>query len=406
MGRIDMMRMRTSVCTASLAAALILGAGAGQHTSAVAQTAPAAGRQIGTVKAISGNTLTLAGDGGAQVSVTVAEGAHILQLAPGSTDLKSAQQITLGDIAVGDRVLVTGKAGDDGSLSAMRVILMKSTDIAQKNESEKADWQKRGSGGLVSAVNGSSLTITAGAKKIQIETTPATKFRRYGADSVKFEDAKPGTLDQIRPGDQVRVRGSKSDDGLTIQAEEIVSGSFKNLAGTIANMNVAGGTLTLKDLATKKTMTVSVTSNSDLRKLPPEMAARFAARARGGAAGARAANGGGAPSAERTATDVAATPGRGGGMGGTGHSAGGDLSQLLLRLPTESFADLKTGDAVMIVASESSPGSDKVTAVTMLSGVEPILAATPSGTPAMTLSPWNMSGGGAAASDSAGGGPQ
>lgn len=398
-----MMRMRTSVCTASLAAALILGAGAGQHTSAVAQTAPAAGRQIGTVKAISGNTLTLAGDGGAQVSVTVAEGAHILQLAPGSTDLKSAQQITLGDIAVGDRVLVTGKAGDDGSLSAMRVILMKSTDIAQKNESEKADWQKRGSGGLVSAVNGSSLTITAGARKIQIETTPATKFRRYGADSVKFEDAKPGTLDQIRPGDQVRVRGSKSDDGLTIQAEEIVSGSFKNLAGTIANMNAAGGTLTLKDLATKKTMTVSVTSNSDLRKLPPEMAARFAARARGGASGARAANGGGTSPAERTATDAAATPGREGGMGGTGRSAGGDLSQLLLRLPTESLADLKTGDAVMIVASEPSPGSDKVTAVTMLSGVEPILAATPSGTPAMTLSPWNMGGGGAAASDGAGG---
>lgn len=398
-----MMRMRTSVCTASLAAALILGAVPGQHTSAVAQTAPAAGRQIGTVKAISGNTLTLAGDGGAQVSVTVAEGAHILQLAPGSTDLKSAQQITLGDIAVGDRVLVTGKAGDDGSLSAMRVILMKSTDIAQKNESEKADWQKRGSGGLVSAVNGSSLTITAGARKIQIETTPATKFRRYGADSVKFEDAKPGTLDQIRPGDQVRVRGSKSDDGLTIQAEEIVSGSFKNLAGTIANMNAAGGTLTLKDLATKKTMTVSVTSNSDLRKLPPEMAARFAARARGGASGARAANGGGTPPAERTATDAAATPGREGGMGGTGRSAGGDLSQLLLRLPTESLADLKTGDAVMIVASEPSPGSDKVTAVSMLSGVEPILAATPSGTPAMTLSPWNMGGGGAAASDGAGG---
>jgi len=401
-----MMRMRTSLSTASLAAALILGAGAGQHTTAVAQTAPAAGRQIGTVKAISGNTLTLAGDGGAQVSVTVAEGAHILQLAPGSTDLKSAQQITLGDIAVGDRVLVTGKAADDGSLSAMRVILMKSTDIAQKNESEKADWQKRGSGGLVSAVNGSSLTITAGARKIQIETTPATKFRRYGADSVKFEDAKPGTLDQIRPGDQVRVRGSKSDDGLTIQAEEIVSGSFKNLAGTIANMNAAGGTLTLKDLATKKTMIVSVTSNSDLRKLPPEMAARFAARARGGAAGARAANGGGAPSAERTATDAAATPGREAGMSGSGRSAGGDLSQLLLRLPTESLSDLKTGDAVMIVASEPSPGSDKVTAVTMLSGVEPILAATPSGTPAMTLSPWNMGGGGAAASDGAGGGPQ
>ena len=130
-----------------------------------------------------------------------------------------------------------------------------------------------------------TLTISAGAKKIQVQTTDSTKFRRYSGDSVKFEDAKPGTLAQIQVGDQLRVRGTKSEDGSTIQAEEVVSGSFKNLAGTIATINAAGGTLTLKDLTTKKTMTVMVTANSDVRKLPPEIAARFAARAKGGAAG-------------------------------------------------------------------------------------------------------------------------
>ena len=66
---------------------------------------------------------------------------------------------------------------------------------------------------------------------------------------------------------------------------------------------------------------------------------------------------------------------------------------MLTQLPTETLSDLKVGDAVMIVASEPTPGSDKVTAVTMLSGVEPILAATPSGSPAMTLSPWSVGGG-------------
>ena len=367
-----------------------------------AQAPAAAGRQIGTVKAISGNTLTLAADGGAQVSVSVADGARILQLAPGSTDLKSAQPITLGDIAVGDRVLVTGKSADDGSFTAARVVLMKSTDIAQKNEAEKQDWQKRGSGGLVSAVNGPTLTLSAGARKIQVQTSDATKFRRYAGDSVKFEDAKPGTLSQIQVGDQLRVRGDKSEDGQTIQAEEIVSGSFKNLSGTIATLNASGGTLTLKDLTTKKMMTVSVTANSDVRKLPPEIAARFAARQRGDAAGPGGANG--APRPQGAGTPGGGAPGAGapqrpgggmgpGGMGGPGRSAGGDLSQMLSRLPTATLGDLKVGDAVMIVASETAPGSDKVTAVTMLSGVEPILAATPSGAPAMTLSPWNVGGG-------------
>lgn len=358
--------------------------------------APAA-RQLGTIKAISGNTLTLATDGGAQVSVTVAEGARILQLAPGSTDLKSAQQIALSDIATGDRVLVTGKSDDDGSFTAARVILMKSTDIAQKNEAEKADWQHRGSGGLVTAVNGSALTIASGARKIAIETSGTTKFRRYAPGSVKFEDAKPGTLAQIQTGDQLRVRGNKSEDGLTITADEIVSGSFKNLAGTIATINASDGTLTLKDLATKKTVTVAVTSNSDLRRLPPEMATRLVARARGGAAGAPSAAGGGnaqgAPAGPPRATGSEEV---GAGGRGPGRSAGGDLSQMLSRLPTETVGDLKTGEAVMIVASQSDGANAALTAVTMLSGVEPLLAASPSGSPAMTLSPWNVGGGGGA----------
>jgi co-chaperonin GroES (HSP10) len=325
--------------------------------------------------------------------------------------LKSAQQIALTDVAVGDRILVTGKAGDDGGFTASRVILMKSTDIAEKNAAEKADWQKRGSGGLVSAVDGGTLTISAGAKKIQIQTTDSTKFRRYSGDSVKFEDAKPGTLAQIQVGDQLRVRGTKSEDGATIQAEEVVSGSFKNLAGTIATINAAGGTLTLKDLATKKTMTVMVTANSDVRKLPPEIAARFAARARGGAAaggpggGAGTANSGGQAATQGAGAAGGGGPRGPGGMGGPsggGRSAGGDLSQMLSRLPAGTLADLKVGDAVMVVASQAEPSSLTVTAVTLLAGVEPILAATPSGSPTMTLSPWNVGGG----APDAGGGVQ
>lgn len=385
---------------------------------AQAAAAPAA-RQLGTVKAISGNNLTLATDAGSQISTAVADGARILQLAPGSTDLKTAQPIALTDIAVGDRVLVTGKSDDDGSFSATRVILMKSTDIAQKNAAEQADWQRRGAGGIVSAVSGSTLTIASGSRKIAVETGATTKFRRYGADSIKFEDTKPGTLAQIQPGDQLRVRGNKSDDGLTITAEEVVSGSFKNLAGTIATINASGNTVSLKDLATKKNVTVTVTSNSDLRKLPPEMAARLAARARGGAAagGSGAPQGGAAPGEGRPREASAegqppaggrgpggpGGPGAPGGPGGPGGRAGGggDLSQMLSRLPTATLADLKVGDAVMIVASQSEAGG-AMTAVTMLSGVEPILAASPSGAPGMTLSPWNMGGGGAADA----GGPQ
>jgi hypothetical protein len=196
---------------------------------------------------------------------------------------------------------------------------------------------------------------------------------------VKFEDAKPGTLAQIQVGDQLRVRGAKSDDGSSLQAEEVVSGSFKNLAGLIGTVDAAGGTLTLKDLATKKMVTVKITDNSSLKALPPQAAARFAARAKG-AAGAGGGSQGGGPA--------------NGGDGGRaeGRAAGADLSQLVSRLPSQTIGDLKAGDAVMIVASQPDPANGNVTCVTLLSGVEPILAATPSGGPALTLSPWSLGG--------------
>src|SRR5271170_8404666 len=289
--------------TAALRASMILPAAvlSGSSTMLMAQApaaAPAAARQIGTVTVVAGNSLTLKTDAGQEVSVAVADGARILQLAPGSTDLKTAQAITLADIAVGDRVLVSGKAGDTASaFSASRVILMKSSDIAQKHEMEQADWQKRGTGGIVSAVDAGTgtLTVSVGAKKIAVNTSSKTQFRRYAGNSVKFEDARPGTLAQIQQGDQLRVLGTKSDDGSSIQAEDIVSGSFKNLAGLITTIDAANGTVTLKDLTTKKTVTVVITANSNVRTLPPEAAARFAARAKGEAANA---GGAGAPASQ------------------------------------------------------------------------------------------------------------
>jgi hypothetical protein len=376
--------------TATLQVSLILPAAVLSGCGAVlmAQTpaaAPAAARQIGTVTVVTGNNLTLKTDAGQQIVVSVADGARVLQLEPGSTDLKTAQTIALTNIAVGDRVLVNGKAGDSAdAFSASRVILMKSSDIAQKHAMEQADWQKRGTGGIVKAVNGSTLTVSVGAKEITVNTSSTTQLRRYAGDSVKFEDAKPGTLAQIQTGDQLRVRGAKSDDGSSIQAEEVVSGSFKNLAGLIATIDAANGTLTLKDLATKKTVTVTITANSNVRTLPPQAAAMFAARAKGGAAGAGGS--GAAPPQGATQSDAP-----GGRFGGSGRSAGGDLSQMVARLPNKTIADLKVGDAVMIVASQPDPGSANVTAVTLLSGVEPILAAAP-GAPAMTLSPWSLGG--------------
>jgi len=375
-----------------IAFGLLLAAAGPMMCSAVAQ-APAAAPvapKVGTIKAVSGNSLTVATDAGPTVTITVPDTAKVQQLAAGSVDPKTATPSELSNIAVGDRVLVTVKAGDTpDAFTARTVYLMKSGDIAQKNAAEQADWKKNGTGGIVSAVDPATgaITITAGAKKIAVSTSSKTDFLRFTGDSVKFQDAKPGTLAQIQVGDQIQARGVKSDDGLSVQAAEVVSGSFKNLSGLVASIDAASGKITLKDLLTKKMFTVNVSANSDLRKMPLQMATMFAARTQAGAAGGASAGGAGGGQGGPGG-------GQGGPAGGARRAAGADLSQMIARMPTATLADLKVNDAVMIVASEPSPGATTVTAITLLSGVEPILTANPNG--GMNLSGWSMGGGGPA----------
>jgi hypothetical protein len=66
---------------------------------------------------------------------------------------------------------------------------------------------------------------------------------------------------------------------------------------------------------------------------------------------------------------------------------------MIPRLPVSTLADLKTGDAVMIVATEPTPGATTVIAITVLSGIEPILTANPSGGMSLGMS---LGGGGGA----------
>jgi len=348
---------------------------------------------MGTVKATSGNTITMTTSQGQDYTVMVPDAAKILDVAPGSHDLKSATPGQVGDIAVGDKVIVNGSAGDTGTtLTAERIILMKSAAIAQSHEQEEAAWA-HGSGGIVKAVNAGAGTIvlSSGLKTITVQVTQSTIVRHYAGDSIRFQDAVGSSLAAIHPGDQLRVRGTKSEDGLSIQADEIVAGTFRNFSGTIASIDGTAGTITLKDLTTKKNVTVAVTANSDVRRLPPQMAMAMATRMHGADHGA---NGGGAAHA-------AAPAGAGSGDSDSHRAAGRagmDLSQMLSRLPTETLGGLKVGEAVMIVATSSGAASNKVTAITLLAGVEPILAA-PAGE-SMSLSPWSVGG---AAPDGGGG---
>jgi len=374
-------------------------AAAAQSQESATPSASGVVKPVGTVKALSGNTITLTTDAGSAVNIVVQVSTRLLRIAPGQKDLKDATPIQLSEVQVGDRILARGTASDDGkSVAASSVILMKESDVTAKQERDREDWQKRGVGGLVGKVDTVSGTVTLSAppgsdnKPVAIHISKSTIIRRYSPDSVKFDDARPSTLDEIHPGDQLRARGTRSADSTELAADEVVSGAFRNIAGLVTATDASANTITVMDLATKKPVTLSVTTDSQLRKLPPLAAQRVAQRLRGGAPDSSSHPP--APGANPADGAKASQVAPGGNAASSRPSGAPDFQQMLKRMPPVALADLQKGDAVMVVTTEGT-ASTQPTAITLLSGVEPILSASPTGNQAaMLLSPWNLGGGG------------
>lgn len=393
-------------CTASVvglrAASLCYAETGGDPQNQPTAAQSAASRRIGAIKSINGTTITLTPDSGSDVSVTVQSTTRLVRIAPGEKNLKNATPIQLQDLQVGDRILAGGTAAsDEKSLRASSIVVMKRSDVEARHEQDLQDWQKRGVGGLVSAVDAATGTVTitmtgfGGSKSLAVHTTGDTVIRRYAPDSVKFDDAKPGTLQEIHNGDQLRARGDRSADGTDLAATEIVSGSFRNIAGTVNSVDASSASISVQDLLSKKTVVVKASAESQLRQLPAEMAQRIATRLKGVAAGTPGVAGtapnanSGSEQTARPATVPSAIGTAGGGMG-AGRGGAPDFQQMLSRVPAVTLNDLHKGDAVLIVATSGTTSSGG-TVITLVSGVEPILQAAPNAGQAMMLAPWSLS---------------
>ncbi|HYL61717.1 MAG TPA: DUF5666 domain-containing protein [Candidatus Methylomirabilis sp.] len=376
----------------------LCGAGSRAAAATGGQTAQGATvRPVGTVKAFSGKTITLASDSGAEVTVQLQDDTRLLRVAPGEKDLKNAAPLNLQDLQVGDRILVRGAYGPDGkTVLAASVIAMKQADIATKQAHEREEWQRHGVGGLVTKIDSANGTITiatnatGAAKDVAVHVSKQTMLRRYAPDSVMFDEAKVAPIEEIKEGDQLRARGTRSADGMELTADEVVSGTFRNIAGTIDAIDGGAGTITVTDLVIKKPVTIRISKDTQLRRLAPPMAQMIAARLKGEAP-ENGEGGNGAAGAAGRPAEGAGGGRSGAGQGRPGAARGGDFQQALARMPAVTLADLQKGDAVMIVTTEGTP-QHGATAITLLAGVEPILEASPKGGASSILTPWTMSG--------------
>jgi len=341
---------------------------------------------IGQVKSIdsAAKQMVVQTDGGAQVNVGLSDKTVYKRLPPGETTLAKATDISLTDVGEGDRVYARGRvAADQKSVPALQLIVMSKGDIAKKREAELAEWRRPGVRGVVASVNAPAKEFSVASRSLMgvqqtvvVSLSDRVDMMRYSPDSIKFSDAKPSSIDELKAGDQVRAVGERSADGIHVKADRVLSDPHRIVGGTVTAIDVATGEVKINDLQSKKPLTVIIKHDTVLRRFPENGGMMLGGMMGGGAGGAG--TGAPAPGAARPQPQGAPPQGErpqgGGGPGGGMRMGGGGMSMadLLERLPTITINDLKVGDMIILSSTQSSEPT-KLVAFTVVAGVEPLL---------------------------------
>lgn len=316
---------------------------------------PARKPVLGTVTQFKSDPLEMGvkPESGEPVFVRFGPDTQVLRVPPGEVRLNKAQPAEMAGILIGDRVLVSFV---ENMTEARRIVLIPAGDIERRNHAERLDWQKRGVSGQVTAVRdreiGLQIRTPQGAHTITVAVTETTNLRRYAADSVKFTDAAPAVIADIEAGDQVQVRGDKSEDGSRITAQDVVFGTFVTRVGTITAVNRAAGEIDIEELAEKKLLTIRITADSQL-KMMPDMRAMFRNRMSGD--GSPQGGGSHAPTA-----DIPQPESR------------NDILRMIERLPAATMENLKVGGGVIVTSTRGATAA-KATAIMLLANADSLI---------------------------------
>jgi len=313
---------------------------------------------LGTVTELRADTreVVVTTAAGSKVTVTLSDSTVFMRIPPGEKTKDKFIRITAIDFGIGDSVYARGRISEDQkTLPAREFYVMSKGEISDKRDREREAWRTRGIAGNVTALKpeANEITIDArtaeGPKPVVIAANAGTKYRRYAPNSVRFSDAKSGSFADLVVGDQVRALGTKSSDGARFTPDEIVSGSFQTLTGTISEIDAGKGELKLSDQTSHQSLTVVVKKDSTLRRLTPELLAALTQTPPA------------KPFDPKAAAPAGSSPAR----------ASGDLQEMFDQLPTFTLSELKVGDAILVSSTKS--GDAKATAIAVVSGVGPLL---------------------------------
>jgi hypothetical protein len=342
----------------------------------------------------------------AETTIKYSDQTKLLELPPGEADVKKATPIKADGISAGDHILARVQTKDPTGLPAGTIYINRASDIAKENAAKAQEWQTQAVSGFAESIDiaGKKAAIkvkgAAGApdKDVELDLSGPVSYQRFSDKSLEYERAD---LAGVKPGDHVRVLGTKNADATQIKVTDLAADAIRQIGATVKSIDPATGTITAVDTS-KKPVTINVRPATKLKALD-EQTAQMIARivnpsyqgaGRRGGGGGRGPGGPGGPGGGPGGPGAGAPGGSGGGgfARGGGRGRGGNQIQTLIdSQPDQKVADLKSGDAIIV----SGPATgDSYTAMMVLSGVDPILRAAPSQGADPLGSGWSNIGGG------------
>jgi hypothetical protein len=326
---------------------------------------------IGTVQSVADHVLTVKTDKTGDTTVKFDDKTSFRKIMPGETDMKKATPATATDVAAGDRIIARVRTENPTGLPATTLYIAKASALADRQKKTLSDWQTQGVAGTVKSIDPAAkqIVMTSRGKDVTLDVGGNVSYERYRPDEAKYTE---DTFATILTGDQLRVLGEKNGDQTQIKVEAIMSGTFKTIPVQIKSIDAATGQIMATDLASKKPILIVLRPETTLKKLDDQTATMMARRMNPTAG--RGGRGGGAPD------------------GGGGRGGPMDNSKILEQQPVIHLADLKAGEPIVVTGSPAADMS-KLTALSLVAGVDPILRAAPANGPDPLGGAWNIGGG-------------
>lgn len=346
----------------------------GQAPASGASPASAAqSRIVGEVTAVdkAANQVTIKADSGESILIATSDTSSVLRLPPGEASAQKAVKITLGDIAVGDRIFAKGTVAGGGKPVVVSQIVVSGgavSAVASPDPARQRVEGARGLNGRVTALNPDKKEISVqsrsreGVGTITILTSDGTRFFRYAPDSMDIKDASRSSFAGLKVGDQLRALGDTNEDGTRFTANEIISGLTARTGGQVIAVNPGSNEVTIKNNQ-GQTITVAIGAHSTLRRVSTEDVASLEAANRPARPDRPAATAGqpraedGRPRERRdrpTGEERRPRPGRG-------------IQEMIENLPAIKVSDLKKGDTVFIQGTQGADPAH-VTAIMLVTG--------------------------------------